>query len=791
MQDINDGSVFRQAYKAHIKDPQRDLLVPPIIFMDKTHCDTNGLLTIEPVSYTLAIFTKEARKNPAFWRCLGYVYNSSRSIPSQTPEQKQTDYHHAIKHIIASLVKAQKEDGILWQIKYQGKLYEVCMKIPLLLVAGDTEGHDKLCGKFTSRIKVNYLCRVCACPLEETSDPDKVHPLTKASKIAQLVEKATHTSSHHAGRYREELRRLSYYCLPNAWTDVVWCDPIRGINGSTPPELLHVIEQGLIPYSVEGILAVRRQLKSSAPARKRQRTLSQAATASTMDTATEDAGAVSADGADNAIATEDAGAVSADGVDNAIAQEEPDSMLSEFLAGQKEAACNQSVNSVFTDTEKSTLNKLAWIYGRRLVHQSCRDWQYAYFADGITNNSKKKAHEQPCVVLLLLLIFCSKEAEKYEQLMLPSILSNFIVVQSFLLLFENLHRVSSLPRKLVYRLKKFVPLFLNYYKTAINRTTGMGMNIVKFHLPLHWAQDMERFGPATSYDSSHGESMHKEFKADAKRTLRNGKSFKEQLGKCHHERLVLRRSLMSGQDQKDSPKGTCLPWANHCIYNNGILQSPHAKKKLHQWHNSQMMKSVEAYIQKNIASRLADTPIRLFKQCTVHGNLYRADPLYQPDLSTQFGWHDWVLVHWPEWGSDPIPSRIVSFLELNIPPGTVLHDPLVDESAYSEPGIYALVHALPESLNEDPQDSDADGDNYLSHKYSRLVYKSGICVNETSGHPELYLVHAESMFKGVCVAVPYDPFEADGHEFLILQPKHQWMEVLYQWSGELLAQNNK
>jgi len=203
-----------------------------------------------------------------------------------------------------------------------------------------------------------------------------------------------------------------------------------------------------------------------------------------------------------------------------------------------------------------------------------------------------------------------------------------------------------------------------------------------------------------------------------------------------------------------------------------------------------MMNSVEAYITRNIAPSLGDVPIRLFKQCNVHGNFYRADPLYQPDVSTKFGWHDWVQVHWAEWGSDTIPSQVVAFLELTIPPGIALKDPLVDDTAYSESGIYALVHALPESLNVDPQDAEEDGTNYLSHKHSRLVYKSGLCVNEVSGTPELYLVHADTMFKGDCVAVPYDPFDTDGTEFLILQAKHQWMEVLYNWSGELLAQNN-
>jgi len=773
MQDIDDGSVYRQAYIAHIKHPERDLLVPIIFFLDKTHCDANGHLTLEPLSFTLGIFTKEARKNPAFWRCLGYVYNSSRILSPQTPEQKQTDYHHALKHIMASFVQAQKEDGISWKINYHGKLHDVVMKIPLLFITGDTEGHDKLCGKFTSRINVKFLCRVCCCPYDKTSDPSSTFPHTKASKISTLVRKAGSTTNiHHQNRYREQLRSMSYYCLPNALTEVIWCDPSRGVNGSTPPELLHVIQQGLIPYKIDGLFGVRRQLKSTMTITKRKR-------------APEEAAGPSTEPPGNAAPP--------------VESDHQDTLLSQLVEGQKEAASTQSVNSVFTESEKSRINGLAMIYGRRLVHQSCRDWQYATFADGISNNSRKNGHEQRCVVLLLLLIFCSKEGKRYEELMSPSILSNYIVVQSFLLLFEDFHRVDSFPRKFVSRIKKFVPLFLQYYKNAINRTDGVGMNFVKFHLPLHWWEDLERFGPASSYDSSHGESMHREFKADATRTARNGETFEEAVGKRHHERTVVRRSramlkadkgsLTALESLHDSSTGPCIVRGNFCVYASGCFRSPLPKKPRKEWHDTKLMKSVEDYIGRIIRPTTGESPIRLFKQCTVNGNLYRADPLYQPDVSTKFGWHDWVHVHWSEWGEDTIPSRIMTFLELVVPPGNQLHDPLVDGATYSESGIYALVHALPEALNQDPQDARADGDNYLSHQCSRLVYKSGICVNPDKGTPELYLVHVASMFKGVCVAVPFDPTNTDGTEFLLLQPRHKWKDVLYNWSGELLAQS--
>ena len=40
----------------------RDLLCPVILFIDKTHIDSKLRLTLEPVTFTLGIFTKEVRK---------------------------------------------------------------------------------------------------------------------------------------------------------------------------------------------------------------------------------------------------------------------------------------------------------------------------------------------------------------------------------------------------------------------------------------------------------------------------------------------------------------------------------------------------------------------------------------------------------------------------------------------------------------------------------------------------------------------------------------------------------
>jgi hypothetical protein len=64
LEDIIDGSVYCEAYHTHVKVCQRDLLVPLILYIDKTHVDATGHLCLEPVTFTLCIFKKKVRKDP-------------------------------------------------------------------------------------------------------------------------------------------------------------------------------------------------------------------------------------------------------------------------------------------------------------------------------------------------------------------------------------------------------------------------------------------------------------------------------------------------------------------------------------------------------------------------------------------------------------------------------------------------------------------------------------------------------------------------------------------------------
>ena len=168
--DIHHGSVMKSGHKVHVKVHGRDLLVPIILCIDKTHVDSQGRLTLEPVSFTLGIFKKEVRRNPMAWHCLGCVFNQRNIVKKLSSLEKAQDYHFALGKILGSLAAVQKTEGISWTLPFGGCLHDVVLKVPILCVIGDTEGHDKLCGHCLNRTKSNCLCRCCNTPRDNTGD---------------------------------------------------------------------------------------------------------------------------------------------------------------------------------------------------------------------------------------------------------------------------------------------------------------------------------------------------------------------------------------------------------------------------------------------------------------------------------------------------------------------------------------------------------------------------------------------------------------------------------------------
>lgn len=83
------------------------------------------------------------------------------------------DFHQSLHLMFADIKRIQDAGGIWVNLPLNGKVYHTCLKIPIvLLVIGDGEGHDDLCGHYKKHsLKVQCLCHDCNVPTLSSDNP--------------------------------------------------------------------------------------------------------------------------------------------------------------------------------------------------------------------------------------------------------------------------------------------------------------------------------------------------------------------------------------------------------------------------------------------------------------------------------------------------------------------------------------------------------------------------------------------------------------------------------------------
>ena len=51
------------------------------------------------------------------------------------------------------------------------------------------------------------------------------------------------------------------FCVKNAWHDIPFCDPTRGLHEALNSELLHTLQQGIFEYAITNVFQLRKQAK--------------------------------------------------------------------------------------------------------------------------------------------------------------------------------------------------------------------------------------------------------------------------------------------------------------------------------------------------------------------------------------------------------------------------------------------------------------------------------------------------------------------------------------------------
>jgi hypothetical protein len=224
--------------------------LPNYFFIDKTHTDNNGRLCVEQVRFTLGIFNRKTRNKASAWQTLGYI-NDQSQLPTNNPIDKVQDYQEMIKIILKDFREDQKK-AIGWSFKFRNRIANAYFRCPVMFIIGDTEGHDKLSGRYLSRNNVKTLCRYCCCPFEQSDNPEYKFTYLKQNKIQKLIKNSK----------QNELQEMSMHCVKIAFHDILWCDKTRGIYGGLLAEILHCLQKGLFEYALNQLFIQKKLQKT-------------------------------------------------------------------------------------------------------------------------------------------------------------------------------------------------------------------------------------------------------------------------------------------------------------------------------------------------------------------------------------------------------------------------------------------------------------------------------------------------------------------------------------------------
>jgi hypothetical protein len=699
--DISTGIVYQKAKKEYLTQPN-DVLCPIIFFIDKTHTDVNGRLCLEPIRFTIGIFNRETRNNPRAWRSLGYIHDQAQ-MKKVTPLQKAIDYHHMMEVILEEFKQCQSE-GMNWQLKLSNETFDVNFKIPVLFIIGDTEGQDKICGRFTSRSNVSHLCRCCDCPFEETDNPEFKYKLNNHQKIMKKIRKSS----------KQELRSIAMHKLTNAWADVKFCDSERGLFGAVCGDLMHCLQHGLFTYLVT-LLFDQKKIR------------------------------------------------------NVLSDQEIQESVNIY-----------STRSAFPEAYCTEFDAICRSYGKMLMHQSDRSLQRTHFYSNYTTVTRKNASEMSGILLVYLMVFNSSEGEQnIDNQLGEGRTAKFIHLFELMLMLESVLKQDDLKIGMVRLLHKFMPFLLNTFKETINRQVGCQMKIIKFHLPVHFASDIQRFGVMNNFDTGIGESHHKsEAKLPAKNTQRRRSKFELQTAQRQIENIAINiaHSNICRSEEKLEADRSCVEtckWFRYIFDENHNISkyksnNQRQNREICQWKDTQLQKQLQEACTLISTQNCVKLPFRFFSQYNRGGSIFRADPAYESNEP----WYDWVTIQWMEDGI--IPAKLLLFWDID---NDSFQKPFTIGSTHvNTPGTYVIAHSLLSSESA----IKAHGASHLV-KYAKIEPLRDFCI-----------IPVESIYSPI-VALPYHINENiySANEWILLTSKDNWKQIFYDFMKLTLTNMKK
>lgn len=738
IQDLNTGEAHLKTYERLVTDPERQILLPIIMYIDGATTGQFSHLPVTALKIALGIHKRTTRDKPYAWKDIAYLpqvrkqpargkklFKESGHLDSQDVvvvegegdsadedaseddseseeavdgAPKAQDLHSMLRVALKSFVKLQKT-GFIWDFKYKNKTYkDVEFIIYVPFVKCDTEEGDLLCGKYLVRTgNVAQLCRYCHCPTADADNPRANYKLKTQKEIERLVNRQD----------LDALKAMSQQCIRNAFYSVRFHGANEcGIHGATPSEMLHALLLGLFKYARDIFFDL-------------------------------------------------------------IG---PNSQLAQDIDG------------------------LAKMYGKLIDRQSDRDLPHTNFNKGIMKG-KLMAKQYRGLLLVIAAVLASTKGRamllKKKGFGGEQGLKDWTLLVEMLLEWEAYLTEPKMKRAHVIRLAQKHRYILYIMTVVANRTTGMGLKLMKFHAVLHLVTDIILYGVPTEFDTGSNESHHKPTKQAAKMTQRNEVNFNQQTATRLLEFLAIDLAVLEVDsdikpweyyyDYEDEEANVPQPEAPVTKIKNGgtrleVFLDPEEDnapsfrvlgKSKHADSTQIVTEALEFIVelQELVANHTGRDRICIFTEHKRDGVIFRGHPNYHGSGP----WKDWVLV---DWGNryGKLPCRIWCFVDLvGMPSGK---DTLQYGGIHLRDGVYAVV----EYANYEIEEPDPKKVTFRSELFVPLV------LDVEAKHGEItrkfFLADTDAFVEPVAV-VP--DIGGDPNRYFVVKSRSKWVKEFIAW----------
>ena len=430
-----------------------------------------------------------------------------------------------------------------------------------------------------------------------------------------------------------------------------------------------------------------------------------------------------------------------------------------------------SNRSAFSEAYCTSFDTICRKYGKLMMHQSDRDLPRTHFYSNYTSVTRKNASEMSGILLVYLMVFNSNEGlRNIDEQLGSGRTTQFIHLFELMLMLENYCTQDELSSTMVKTLHKFMPYLLKTYKITLDRQVGCQMKIIKFHLPTHFASDIQRFGSMKNFDTGIGESHHKtEAKNPAKNTQRRKISFEYQTAKRQIENVAIIMAYWNTNNPNDERKTRSddyeeCKWQRYYFDEERKTLIHNNTKANCNWKDKTFQNKLNIICNDLVTQGSINGSIRFFTQHNRGQFIFRADPSYEKNEP----WYDWASIKWEQDGI--IPAKLLLFVDIRM--NEFVKPFTIGSTTVTCPGSFAISYSLSSSASA----IKAHGASHLV-KYAELDFDRDLCI-----------FPVESIYSPI-TALPYK-IEDDivsATEWIFLISKSSWKQIFFEFMKLKLA----